>query len=79
MKLVYQSTGLEVKVGDRVDVSRENDLHSEFVYITAIQRPRTPASTGRVYAQREGGPDYSAGFFPSVIGAKWIEREDQDD
>lgn len=37
-----------------------------------------PASTGRVYIKRPGQDNLHAqGFFPSVINAGWIEREDQ--
>lgn len=71
MKLVHAITGAEVKVGQRVHMR-----DGEVVKITGIEKPRSPASTGRVYVENLVGGQ-SRSYFPSVVCAKWIEREDQ--
>lgn len=70
MRLIYEDTGKDVKVGDLVQTFRGDE-----VVVEHIAKPHSPASTGRVYVSRHDGSE--AEFFPSVIGAKWIEREDQ--
>lgn len=70
MKLVYESSGLEVKIGDSVTL--RNGLN---VKVLSVEKPHKPSSTGRVYV--DGEFNGSPGYYPSVIGAKWIEREDQ--
>ena len=72
MRLVYEATGVDVKVGDKVTISR-----GETVYVTAMREPHKPSSTGRVGVTYSKGGCESREFFPSVIGADWIEREDQ--
>lgn len=75
MKLIYEATGEEVKVGDRVILRGQEYAR---VVITAIERPRHPASSGRIYVAPSKEKAFEAqGYFPSVFGAKWIEREDQ--
>lgn len=71
MRLVYDKTGIEVQEGDKVETSR-----AELVTVTSIEKPRHGGSTGRVYVENENGG--RSGYYPSVVGAKWIEREDQD-
>lgn len=74
MRLVYETTGEEVKLGDRVMLSDEPDIY----IVKGIQKPHTPASTGRVYVVPVDDPeDVQQAYFPSVIGATWIEREDR--
>ena len=70
MKLVYKDTGIEVKIGDAATI-REQE-----VIVTDIEEPRHAASTGRVYVKMEG---FTMGrsYFPSVIGAEWVDRDDQ--
>lgn len=72
MKLFYESTGREVKVGDIAQTFR-----GEAVVVTDFREPHTPSSTGRVYVKfvdketdrpREG---FASEYFPGVIGAKW--------
>lgn len=70
MRLVYEKSGIEVKVGDSVTLR-----NGEKVTVTDIQKPHKPASTGRVYVSYDG--KNSTSYFPGVIDAKWIEREDQ--
>ena len=71
MKLVYEETGEPVKIGDVVrTMSQDSPL-----VVRHIQEPHKPASTGRVYVEPKGGNGWRE-YFPSVIGAKWIERTD---
>jgi len=71
MKLVYASTGNEVKVGDKVKMQDGRTWT-----LSGIEKPHKPSSTGRVYVVPASGRA-CASYFPSVIGAEWIEREDQ--
>jgi sporulation protein YlmC with PRC-barrel domain len=70
MRLVYDGEGGDVvKVGDHVLINETSHI------ITHIIKPHKPASTGRVVVRNElTKQDYS--YFPSVIDAHWIERED---
>jgi hypothetical protein len=74
MKLIYTATGEEVKVGDGVTLDKGENL-----VITSIEKPKHSGSTGRVYVELadQRGVHYARGYYPSVIGAKWVEREDQ--
>lgn len=72
MKLVYtDNPDIEVSLGDRPVLSR----NGEQVEVCDIRKPHKPSSTGRVVIMYDDG-QYQE-FFPSVIGAEWIEREDQ--
>jgi hypothetical protein len=72
MKLVYRlgSPTHEVKIGDRVTTFR-----GEHGTLIGIEKPHKPSSTGRVTVRMDSG--YESSFYPSVIGAEWIERDDQ--
>lgn len=72
MKLVYANSLKPVAIGDNVTT-----FNGEPVTVTNIIPPHKPESTGRVTLKSTGGWDSS--FFPGVIGAVWIDREDQDD
>ena len=78
MKLVYESSGIEVSVGDNVLLDG-----GEVVKVEQITKPHKPSSTGRVCVEIlcpmiDGTfKTQSLEYFPSVIDAKWIEREDQ--
>lgn len=65
MRLIYNDSQTEVRVGDPVHL-RDGDKHT----ITRIVEPHKPSSTGRV--EVDGGRE----FFPGVIDAHWVERED---
>jgi hypothetical protein len=68
MKLIYCATNQEVKVGDLTN----------FGTITDIVKPHKPASTGRVYITFDPDkPESTREYFPGVIDAVWIEREDR--
>jgi len=80
MKLVYETNIDPARVGTLVCVGDVVVLDEGQFYVTRIQKPHKPESTGRVYVGRSLDPDgwmYWRSFFPSVIGAHWIEREDQ--
>lgn len=68
MKLIYTSTNDPVKIGDT-----GWDEGSNYT-VTAILKPQTPASTGRVELTFNWGVMC---YYPAVIGAEWVEREDQ--
>jgi hypothetical protein len=67
MKLVYSASSKEVMIGDTVTLR-----DGEVVTVRYITEPHKPSSTGRV-----GLVEISTEYFPNVIGAEWIEREDQ--
>lgn len=69
MRLVYRATGQEVQIGDKVTLSDGAE-----VTVESIKKPHKPSSTGRVYLMYN--PEYISGYFPEVIKAHWIERED---
>lgn len=74
MRLVYEDTGVEVKNGDEVETFRGAKVN-----VVHIEKPKHGGSTGRVYVKDIDATNdtHCAGYFPSVIGAEWIEREDQ--
>ena len=55
-----------VKVGDEVESSR-GDTYT----VTGGNPPAHAGSSGRVFVEADGR---SAEYFPSVIGAKWVEE-----
>lgn len=66
MRLVYESTGEDVKAGDRTETFR-----GEPCTVKYIVEPHKSASTGRVCLEFS---DWKHEYFPGVIGAKWIDR-----
>lgn len=71
MRLVYENTDHEVKVGDTAKL-----VDGEVVTVKKIEEPRHRGSTGRVIVQTRHG---EMSYFPAVIGAEWVDREDQDE
>lgn len=69
MKLIYEKTGQEVKVGDKVETFR-----GETVEVSFFRPPHKPSSEGHVSVKRDGG---TREFYVSVIGAEWIDRTDR--
>ena len=69
MRLVYEDTLQEVKVGDEVT------LDGEVYTVDYFRKPHKPASSGHVTVKDKDGD--CAEYYVTVIGAKWIEREDQ--
>jgi len=72
MKLVNKLTGNEVLVGHKIMLSTGN-----VVTVTSIQEPRHGGSTGRVYVKYPISKN-EIGFYPSVVGAHWVDREDRE-
>jgi hypothetical protein len=73
MRLIYEKTGQDVRAGDLVTTRDGEEFRLDF-----YREPHKPSSTGRVYITPTAGGGQLE-LFPSVIGAKWIEREDQAD
>lgn len=75
MKLVYDATLEQVHVGHTGTL-----LDGSHYRIDDIRQPTSPASTGRVFITNTDLPEEdqtSQGYYPSVIEATWIEREDR--
>ena len=73
MRLVYEASGKEVKMGDVVH------LKDGAYTVAHFDEPHKPASSGKVFIRpisNERG--FSSEYYVSVIGAKWIEREDRE-
>ena len=73
MKLVYKANGDEVKVGDNIDIKGEP------YRVVYFAKPHKPQSSGKVTVHWLNGDasGYDMEYFVGVIGAHWIEREDQ--
>lgn len=70
MRLVYEDSGIEVRVGDIVKVDGEETM------VTYFRPPHKPAASGKVTVQSNGA-GLNGEFYVGVIGAVWIEREDR--
>ena len=68
MKLVYEKTGCEVKCGDVAETFR-----GDVVYVEGWDEPAHPGSTGRVYVKEFGDRGFNCSYYPSVIGAVWVQ------
>ncbi len=69
MKLVYNWNNEPVKLGDRTQLS-----NGDWVKVHYFRKPHKPAAQGKV-SVLENGTIYE--YYVSIIGATWIEREDQ--
>lgn len=65
-RLVYED-GRPVCVGDEVTI------HDEEFRVVQARAPHKEGSTGRVYVEPADGSDGHYEYFPSVIGARWVE------
>ena len=74
MRLVYDDSGEEVKIGDRVPVDTENKMAT----VTSMAPPHKPSSVGFV-TLKEDGTAVSLEFYVPVINATWIERTDRNE
>ena len=74
MRLVYDDSGEEVKIGDRVPVDTENKMAT----VTSMAPPHKPSSVGFVTLY-EDGTEVSLEFYVPVINATWIERTDRNE
>lgn len=72
MKLIYKDSKEEVKVGDR------RQLDDGIYTVEAFEQPYKPSSQGKITVKRDDD-DFAQTFYVSVIGAEWIDREDQID
>jgi hypothetical protein len=73
MRLVYKDSGKEVKTGDVVHIN--NVPH----YVQFFSKPHKPSSSGHVVVREMSDTRLGAEYYVGVIGAEWIEREDQID
>lgn len=71
MRLVYEATQRDVACGHKVRIS------GVWHVIAFFRAPHKPSSQGKVSVYPYGHPDQSREFYVSVIGARWIEREDR--
>jgi hypothetical protein len=71
MRLIYTKTGQEVRMGDTVHV----DNTPYFVWM--FQVPHKPSSSGKVFLRSMDEMHRGTEYYVGVIGAEWIEREDQ--
>jgi len=67
MRLIYETTGKPVNVGDIAHTFR-----GEAVIITGWQEPRHEGSTGRIYTQSTDESRWQNAWYPSVCGMKWV-------
>ena len=65
MKLVYNDTGRCVMEGDKVKTFR-----GEICEVVSFVKPHKSSSTGIIYIKEN---NTVTGFYPSVIGASWID------
>ena len=75
MRLVYSDTGVPVQKGDKHNLARNGEA-VEMWTVQGIQEPHHSGSTGRVYVVNDKH-GCTAEYFPGVIDAEWIEREDR--
>jgi len=73
VKLVYEKTNEEVKIGDELRFLRCGDEID--AKVTYFRKPNSPASSGKVSIEYADG--VTVEFYVGVIGARWIEREDR--
>jgi hypothetical protein len=69
--LVYTCNNQPVRSGDIVHIR-----NTPYV-ITGWAEPHKPASTGRVYVRTMDERAMTTEYFPSVVGADWINRTDR--
>jgi len=67
MKLVYYSTGSEVKTGDVVHVDGKP------YYVMDMREPHKPSSTGRVLCKAMDERAWVHEWYTSVIAAQWVD------
>lgn len=72
MRLVYVATGMLVLRGDVVQ------LHGKAYTVGHFSRPHAPDSEGKVALHAAGGDHFGREYYVSVIGAKWVDRRDQE-
>jgi hypothetical protein len=68
MRLIKESTGVEVKTGDIVHCFR-----GKAAYVTGWAPPKHSGSTGRVHVKEMSDRPFSGEYYPSVYGLKWVD------
>jgi hypothetical protein len=71
MRLVYTKSGAEVRVGDTVHINDEPHV------VWMFSEPHKPSSSGKVFVRSMDDMRFGSEYYVGVIGAEWIEREDQ--
>lgn len=71
MRLVYTASGKPVAMGDTVTL--DGQAHT----VMFFRPPHRPASSGKIVVAPTGNPRAANEYYVSVIGAQWIDREDQ--
>lgn len=72
MRLIYKGSGKEVQLGDVVELDGEDHV------VTYFTKPHKPSSSGKVCVKWGlDMPGLGHEYYVGVIGAEWIEREDQ--
>ena len=71
MNLVYETDGKLVKVGDKCRLRDGEEVTIEY-----FRKPDTSNSSGKVSVSAEGC-DFQREYYVSIIGAHWVNREDQ--
>lgn len=68
MKLIRESTGIEVKTGEVV-----HDFRGKAAIVTGWELPAREGSTGRVHIREMTERGLCASYYPSVYGLKWVD------
>ena len=74
MKLIFEATGAAVVVGAPCTID------GKAYVVDYFKPPHKPASSGKISVRPVGTPEgfgAASEYYVSVIGAKWIEREDR--
>lgn len=75
MRLVYSETETPVAIGDEVIL----DAPVRRYTVGFFRPPHKPSSQGHVTLYLEGNVRLAQEYYVSVIGARWVDREDQQD
>lgn len=70
MRLVYRKNGKAVEVGDKVKI-RDDEYE-----VTYFREPHSSNSSGKITVRGEGD-EFSNEYYVGIVGAVWVEREDQ--
>ena len=68
MRLIKETTGVEVKSGDVVHCFK-----GQAAIVTGWAMPKHSGSTGRVHVKEMKENGFEMGYYPSVYGLKWVE------
>ena len=71
MNLIYTESRERVRIGDIVDLGK-----GEMVEVKYFREPHKPSSQGKVSVETVNSA-YQREYYVSVIGAEWVDREDE--